>query len=152
MPKSTRSGPTGKPEKPYEGYPLFPHASGRWAKKIRQRMYFFGRWGNKRGDQIVPVANVEASSRQALEEFNRQWPYLSQGLTPPTADDGSGCTIRGLCDAFLTAKRTAWRTASCPLTPTPSIRRRANCWSLTSGRIAESTASARAISSASGNR
>ena len=84
-----------KPAKPYEGFPLFPHASGRWAKKIRQKCHFFGRWGNTVLGEVVPVDDVEASASSALAEFNRQWPHLSEGRTPPpvTVD---GCTIRDL--------------------------------------------------------
>jgi integrase len=76
--------------KPYEGFPLTPHPSGRWCKKIRGKLHYFGK-----------VAEPEA----ALERFNREWPYLKDGRTAPPIDTGDGCTVRLLCNAFLTSKR-----------------------------------------------
>ena len=107
MAKSIRSNVARKPAKlgkPYEGFPLFPHASGRWAKKIRQKTHFFGRWGNTVLGEVVSVDNVEASASEALGEFNRQWPYLSEGRTAPPVNAG-GCTVRDLCNLFLTEKQ-----------------------------------------------
>lgn len=93
-----------KPDKPYAGFPLFPHASGRWAKKVRQKTHFFGRWGNTVLGEVVPVDDIDASARVALGELNRQWPYLSEGRTAPPVGV-EGCTIRSLCNLFLTEKQ-----------------------------------------------
>jgi len=79
-----------KPKKPYKDFPLTPHPTGRWCKKIRGKLHYFGKLSDPQG---------------ALEKLNREWPYLSTGRTPPPIDAGGGCTIRDLCNSFLTSKR-----------------------------------------------
>ena len=77
-----------KPKKPYEGYPLFPHANGLWAKKVKGRLVYFGPWRD-------PDA--------ALQKWLDQRDALMSGRTPRAAR--GGLTIRGLCNRFLSSKK-----------------------------------------------
>jgi integrase len=97
------------PEKPRPGFPLFAHPSGQWAKKIRKRpgygtpgLMYFGSWRDDR------------NGRQAEERFVREWPYLMNGQEPPSADKSDGCTLRQLCNDFLTSKEV--QVIACELT------------------------------------
>jgi integrase len=76
-----------KPERP-EGSPLFWHATGRWAKKIRGRLVYFGR----------------GSHDDALAEYNRLAPDLHAGRRPRD-EEPAGLTVYLLCARFLTAKK-----------------------------------------------
>jgi hypothetical protein len=77
-----------KPEKPYPGFPMFPHATKRWAKKIRGKLHYFGRWDD-------PGA--------ALQKYLDQKDDLYAGRTPRVS--GEGLTIAELCNHFLNTKR-----------------------------------------------
>ncbi|MHB8867157.1 MAG: hypothetical protein ACYC6N_32750, partial [Pirellulaceae bacterium] len=89
MPKSTAKSTRGKPVKPYDDFPLFAHASGRWAKKIRGQMEYFGTWG--------------AGWQKALDNYLAWKDDLYAGRRP--AKQGNGrLTIRDLCNAFRESK------------------------------------------------
>jgi integrase len=80
--------PNRKPAKPNPEYPLYAHASGRWAKKIRGRTHFFGPWADPDG---------------ALDKYNRQKADLHAGKTPRT--DPAALTLKELCNEFLNHKQ-----------------------------------------------
>jgi hypothetical protein len=43
------TGQSSKPQKPSPDFPLFAHATGRWAKKVSGQMLYFGRWDDPQG-------------------------------------------------------------------------------------------------------
>jgi integrase len=83
------SGKPGKPNKPYPDFPLFAHAAGVWAKKIRGKLHYFGKWDD-------PDA--------ALDSYLKQKEDLHAGRKP--REEAEGATVKNLCNAFLNAKQT----------------------------------------------
>ena len=82
----TNSTTTEKPSRP-KGFPLFAHATGRWAKKVKGKLHYFGPWRE-------PEA--------ALQSWLDQKDDLLGGRTPRR---GQGVTCRESVNAFLTSKQ-----------------------------------------------
>jgi integrase len=77
-----------RPTKPYPDFPLFPHATGYWAKKIRGKMYYFGPWADPDG---------------ALTKYLEQKDALHAGRKPREAQEGF--TVKDLANRFLNGKQ-----------------------------------------------
>jgi integrase len=78
-----------KPGKPYPEFPLYAHAGGVWAKRIRGREHYFGPWSD-------PEA--------ALQRYLKERDFLFAGQAPPPEVDG--CTLDELVNRFLAAQQT----------------------------------------------
>ena len=103
MSKSTSSRASRKaitkPKKPYAEFPLTPHASGKWMKKIRGQIHYFGAWARRLEGVLI---RAEGDGwKGALEEYKKV-ADLHAGRTPRVG--GDELTVKDLCNHFLTAK------------------------------------------------
>ncbi|GIW79250.1 MAG: hypothetical protein KatS3mg105_1057 [Gemmatales bacterium] len=85
---STSKSSRSKPQKPSPDFPLYAHANGHWAKKIRGKLHYFGPWDDPDG---------------ALKRYQEQAADLHAGRMPQT--DHEALTVYRLCGLFLTYKK-----------------------------------------------
>lgn len=95
-----RKGAANTPKKPYPDFPLTPHASGAWQKKIRGKTHYFGKWGRRVNGKLVRLPGD--GWEEALELYKAVADDLHAGKTPRASTDG--LTVADLCNRFLTAK------------------------------------------------
>ncbi len=96
----SRKGSADRPKKPYPDFPLSPHASGAWQKKIRGKIHYFGRWATRVNGKLV---RVEGDGwKDALEQYKAVADDLHAGRTPRVQSDG--LTVADLCNRFLTSR------------------------------------------------
>jgi integrase len=84
---STPAARLDKPDKPYPEFPLFAHAAGVWAKKIRGKLHYFGKWDD-------PDA--------ALKKYLAEKDALHAGRKP--RPDAGAVTVKVVVNAFLNEK------------------------------------------------
>lgn len=85
-----------RPKKP-PGFPLGPHPSGKWQKKVDGKIEFFGRWGKVVNGTMkrIPGDGI----KEALAEYQA---FLINGKKTPKSDDGF--TVKDLGNEFLNVK------------------------------------------------
>ncbi len=93
---------TRKADKPYDDFPLTKHASGKWQKKIRGKIHYFGRWGRMVKGKMERLP--DDGWQEALALYKAQADDLHAGRTPRVNKTGDGLTLRELCNRFRTAK------------------------------------------------
>lgn len=76
-----------KPKKPWPKFPLTPHASGTWCKKVRGKLRHFGPWSDSHG---------------ALARWEEEAPALRAGKATRAASDAQ--TLKDLCNRWLLEK------------------------------------------------
>ena len=89
-----------RPKKPYPEFPLTPHPSGAWQKKIRGKIHYFGRWAKRVNGKLVRIDGD--GWKDALEGYKKVADDLHAGRTPRVQSDG--ITVADLCNRFLSAK------------------------------------------------
>jgi integrase len=89
-----------RPKKPYAEFPLTPHASGAWQKKIRGKIHYFGKWAARVNGKLV---RIEGDGwKEALEQYKAVADDLHAGRTPRVK--GDELNVADLCNRFRTAK------------------------------------------------
>jgi integrase len=87
------SKPAPLPSKPRPDFPLFPHATRRWAKKVRGKLVYFG------------STNDDPKGKAALERWLDQKDDLLAGRVPRARQATTeGPVLADLVNSFLTAK------------------------------------------------
>src|SRR5262249_35337731 len=86
--RPARAADPNKPAKPSPDFPLFAHASGQWAKKIRGQLHYFGVWDD-------PDA--------ALDKYLAEKDALHAGKKPRANPDAF--TVKEAVNVFLNHKR-----------------------------------------------
>src|SRR5262245_39707127 len=92
--------PPPRPKKPYAEFPLAPHTSGKWMKKIRGHIHYFDAWATRVDSDLVRVPGDGAKG--AEEEYNAVRDDLHAGRTSRVKRDE--LTVADLCNHFRTAK------------------------------------------------
>src|SRR5262245_40398530 len=96
MPDANTSHSLSKPKKPRPDFPLTPHPSGKWCKKIGGQLHYFGAWARRENGALV---RVEGDGWKEAEKEYKEY------LDPSSKRANQGkLTVRELANEFLTSK------------------------------------------------
>ncbi|QDT39234.1 tyrosine-type recombinase/integrase [Stratiformator vulcanicus] len=88
----TKSSAASRPKKPRPDFPLYAHACGRWAKKVRNKVHYFEKW------------TEDPQGDASLERWLDEKEDLYAGRKPAPKAEPDELTIRDLANHFLTSK------------------------------------------------
>jgi integrase len=92
--QSIKARKPAKVRKPHPDFPLTPHPTGRWCKKVRGRLVYFGKIADDpKGEAALTAWNAEKDH------------VLLTGRRPETTADNRVLTLAELINLFLNAKR-----------------------------------------------
>ncbi len=102
-----------RPKKPYADFPLTPHASGKWQKKINGRIYYYGRWGSMvdgkmtrlRGDGWKEALALYNDVHEDDRAGRDRRATLVGGELIQLKTGTAALTVADLCNRFLTDKK-----------------------------------------------
>lgn len=99
--RQTRKWADGRPPVPYKDFPLSPHASGHWCKKIKGKIHYFGRWGRRVNKKMERISGD--GWEEALRVYKASVAdIIITGRKPRLKNDE--LTVAELCNRFYTAK------------------------------------------------
>ena len=93
MSKSIKTVTVRKPAKPRPDFPLFPHATGRWAEKFRGRLVHFGKCAD------------DPEGARALEKWLDQKDESLGGRVPRAKQSPEGATVADRWNRFGKSKK-----------------------------------------------
>jgi hypothetical protein len=92
---SLQAGKLNKPAKPHAAFPLFAHNNGLWAKKVKGKLHYFGKWSG------------DPNGERALNLWLDRKDDLLAGRTPRENKAAGEPALRELVNAYLTVKKDA---------------------------------------------
>lgn len=81
-------------------FPLTPHASGRFYKKVRAKHYYFGRWAERDAGGLKPVPGY------GVDEARKEWQaFVANGYEHPDPNRPAVVTVGKICNMFRARKK-----------------------------------------------
>jgi integrase len=92
MSKTTTKRSAGKVDKPRDDFPLFPHARGCWAKKVRGKTFYFGKLAD------------DPEGKAALDQWLAEKDARLAGREPKPVTAAT-VVLKDVCNAFVSHKK-----------------------------------------------